>query len=147
AALDPARQGDARGLDLPIRQPARLKRHQAVVAKGDRRPAPRLSAHPAALLLSVLDLLRHQHDFTAARLRPRPTPLTPPLPLRSPPSPPYSPLRSRGLARIRSRAWYREGAGFPPLSLSPSHPLPPAARRGWRYSSSRPTRGVRRSPL
>jgi hypothetical protein len=60
--LIPRGQRHARGLDLPIGQPAGFERHQAEVAEGDRRPAPRQPAHPAALLLAVFDFLRHQHN-------------------------------------------------------------------------------------
>ena len=61
AALDEARHRHARRLDLARRHPARLHRLQAVVAERDVRSAPRLAGHAPALLLAVLDLLRHQH--------------------------------------------------------------------------------------
>ncbi len=70
AALDAARQRDARRFDLPIGQPARLERHQPEVAERDRRPAPRQPAHPSALLLAILDFLRHQHRNTCEQLVP-----------------------------------------------------------------------------
>src|SRR5262249_42755564 len=62
AALDEARHRNPRRLDLAIREPAGLERLQPVVPEGDIRAAPGLAGHAPALLLSELDLLRHQHD-------------------------------------------------------------------------------------
>jgi hypothetical protein len=59
--LDEARHRHARRFNLAIGQPARLERLQPVVSKRDVGAAPRLAGHAPALLLSVLDLLRHQH--------------------------------------------------------------------------------------
>src|SRR5579883_1023873 len=61
AALDRTGHGDTRRLDLPVRHPAALERLQAEIAERDRRTAPRLAGHAAALLLPVLHLLGHHH--------------------------------------------------------------------------------------
>jgi hypothetical protein len=44
-----------------IGEPARLERAQPEVAERHIGAAPRLAAHAAALLLPILDFLRHQH--------------------------------------------------------------------------------------
>src|SRR5262249_529414 len=62
APLDEACHRDARRFNLTVRQPARLERLQSVVAERHFAASPGLPAHPAALLLPELDLLRHQHD-------------------------------------------------------------------------------------
>src|SRR5688572_25032980 len=61
AALDEARHRHAGRLDLTGGHPARLHRLQPVVSERDIRAPPRFSGHATALLLAVLDLLRHQH--------------------------------------------------------------------------------------
>src|SRR4029453_14516156 len=62
AALDEAGDGDAAGLDLAVGDPAALEGLEAVVPEGDLRARPGLAPHLPALLLPVLDLLRHEHD-------------------------------------------------------------------------------------
>src|ERR1700723_4156590 len=62
AALDETRDCDARRFDLAIGDPGRFHGLESVVAKRQRAAAPRLSSAPAALLLAVLHLLRHQHN-------------------------------------------------------------------------------------
>src|SRR5207245_10010333 len=62
AALDVARERDARGLDLARREPAALDGLQAVVAEGERGAAPRHALAAALLHLAPLDLLRSEHD-------------------------------------------------------------------------------------
>jgi hypothetical protein len=57
-----ARHRDTRGLDLPVGDPRRLQRFQAVLTEADLGAAGRLTRHPPLHLLPVLDLLRHQHD-------------------------------------------------------------------------------------
>src|SRR5205085_2707586 len=59
AALDGSRHGHARGLDLPRGNPRAFERLEPKFAEGNRRTAPRLAGHAPALLLSILDLLRH----------------------------------------------------------------------------------------
>src|SRR5580765_5367411 len=61
AALDAARDRHARRLDLAARDPRRLERQEPELAEGHLAAAVRLAAHAAALLLSVLDALRHHH--------------------------------------------------------------------------------------
>src|SRR5205085_6875032 len=62
AALDVARHGDTRGLYLPVRNPARLQSLQAVLAEADGGAALGRASHAPLHLLTVLYLLRHQHD-------------------------------------------------------------------------------------
>src|SRR5438874_1733323 len=62
AALDVARERDARRLDLARREPAALDGLQAVVAEGERGAAPRRALAAALLHLAPLDLLRGEHD-------------------------------------------------------------------------------------
>src|SRR5204862_747334 len=62
AARDEPCHGDAGRFNLTVCQPAGLERLQPVVAERDVASAPRLAAHAPALLLSELDLLRHQHN-------------------------------------------------------------------------------------
>src|SRR5215207_9700917 len=62
AALDVARHGDTCGLDLPVRNQARLQRLQAVLAEADLGAALGRARHAPLHLLPVLYLLRHQHD-------------------------------------------------------------------------------------
>src|SRR5947209_7098866 len=64
AALDVSRHGDTRGLDLPVRYPARLQSFQAVLTKADVASARRNARHAPLHLLPVLNLLRHQHDVS-----------------------------------------------------------------------------------
>src|SRR5205823_6285440 len=61
AAFDGARHGDARRFDLPIGDPRALHGLQPILAERNRGAAPCLAGHAPALLLSVLDLLRHHH--------------------------------------------------------------------------------------
>src|SRR6202795_5352529 len=65
--LDAAGEGDARGLDLAVGDPARLEGLEPVVAEGKRGAALRLAPHAAALGLAVLDALGHQHGFLRLR--------------------------------------------------------------------------------
>src|SRR5205823_2276707 len=62
AALDVARERDARRLDLARREPAALDGLQAVVAEGERGATPRHALAAALLHLAPLDLLRSEHD-------------------------------------------------------------------------------------
>src|SRR3989441_3009799 len=62
AALDVARERDARRLDLARREPAALDGLQAVVAEGERGATPRRALAAALLHLAPLDLLRGEHD-------------------------------------------------------------------------------------
>src|SRR3989454_1154163 len=62
AALDVARERDARPLDLARREPAALDGLQAVVAEGERGATPRHALAAALLHLAPLDLLRSEHD-------------------------------------------------------------------------------------
>src|SRR5688572_19922179 len=71
ATLDRARDRHARGLDLAVGDPRRLEGLQAVLAEGHRRPAIRLAPHAPALLLAVLDPLRHQHGRGSVSSRKR----------------------------------------------------------------------------
>src|SRR6185312_3719307 len=61
AALDKTRHRDTSRFDLPVRHPAAAHRLQSVIAERQRRAAPRLAGHAAALLLPVFHLLWHQH--------------------------------------------------------------------------------------
>src|SRR5207249_4764094 len=61
AALDEARDRDARGLDLAVGDPCRLERLEPVLSEGDVRPAVGHSLAPPAHLLPVLDPLRYEH--------------------------------------------------------------------------------------
>src|SRR6476660_6466462 len=61
AALDVTGDRDPGGLDLPRRDPAGLQSLEPVVAESDVVAALGHALAPAALLLSVFDLLRHQH--------------------------------------------------------------------------------------
>src|SRR6185503_6334460 len=61
AALDETGHRDARRFDLAVGDPGRLHRLHPVVAERHIRSAPRFAGHTPALLLAVLDLLRHQH--------------------------------------------------------------------------------------
>ena len=61
AALDRAGHGHAGRFDLPVGDPAAGERLQPEVAESDSGAAPGLAGHAAALLLPVLDLLRHHH--------------------------------------------------------------------------------------
>src|SRR5205085_3777709 len=67
AALNEPRDRDTAGLDLAIGDPRRVQRLQTEVAELKRRTAPRLAAHPSALLLAVLHFLWHQHDSNPLR--------------------------------------------------------------------------------
>src|SRR5439155_12149275 len=62
AALDVARHRDPGRLDLPGVDPGRRERLQAELAEGDRVAGGSLAAAVAAVLLAVLDPLRHQHQ-------------------------------------------------------------------------------------
>src|SRR6202030_2888921 len=68
AALDKTRDRHTRRFNLPVGNPRRLERLQSVLAKRQRSAAPRLTAAPAALLLAVLHLLRHQHNRSPVSL-------------------------------------------------------------------------------
>src|SRR5262245_54154769 len=61
ATLDEARDRDTRRLELAIGHPCRLHRLETPFPEGDRRAAIRLATHAAALLLALLDPLRHPH--------------------------------------------------------------------------------------
>src|SRR5439155_4121475 len=61
AAADVPGHGHPGGFDLSVRDPARLHGEQAVVAEVHLGATLRLPAHPAAVLLAVLDPLGHQH--------------------------------------------------------------------------------------
>src|SRR4029077_16931589 len=68
AALYFARERDARGLDLPVGDPAGLERHQAVVAERDGVAA---RGHPVGATLeplAKLDALRGEHGLDARRI-------------------------------------------------------------------------------
>src|SRR5438094_8790215 len=99
ASLHLARQGHARGLDLTVRHPPRLERHEPVMAERDRVTA---GGHPlgAALEpLAELDALRCQH--------------APPVRLRSSTCGPTALRSSRAWSSTLSRRWC-------PRSSSPS---------------------------
>src|SRR5712664_2667480 len=59
AALDEPRNSHARGFDLPVGNPCRLERLQAVLAEGQLASAPGLALAPSALLFPVLHFLWH----------------------------------------------------------------------------------------
>src|SRR5712664_409824 len=61
AALDEPGHGHTTGFDLAIGDPSRLKHFEPVIAERQFAAAPRFSGHAPALLLAVLNLLRHQH--------------------------------------------------------------------------------------
>jgi len=71
AALDVAGDGHARRFDLPVGDPGIFHGLQAVFAKRETPPAPGFALAAAALLLSVLDLLRHQHRYLLASQKPK----------------------------------------------------------------------------
>src|SRR5271157_1072572 len=68
AALDEPRDGHARGFNLAVGDPGILHRLQAILPEGQLAAAPGLAFAAAALLLSVLHLLRHQHRGLLASL-------------------------------------------------------------------------------
>src|SRR5208337_17203 len=68
-ALDETRDGHARGFNLAVGDPGILHRLQAELPERQFAAAPGLAFAAAALLLSVLHLLRHQHRFLLASLR------------------------------------------------------------------------------
>src|SRR5204862_6719694 len=70
AALDVTGHGNAGGLDLAVRHPARLERLEAVVAEVDLLLALGHPAHASALLLAALGLLGHQHRLASSPRRP-----------------------------------------------------------------------------
>src|SRR6059036_206839 len=61
AALDEASDGDSSGFNLAVCDPSRIQCFQAVIPERQRRSAPGLAAHSAALLLAVLHFFGHQH--------------------------------------------------------------------------------------
>src|SRR5207248_2606582 len=63
ATLDEASHGHAAGLDLTVSDVAAFHDFQSIVTERQLRPAPRLAAHAAALLLAVLNFLWHQHKI------------------------------------------------------------------------------------
>src|SRR5680860_124944 len=65
ASLDMTRHRDSGGLDLTVRDPARLERLDAVVTKRHFRTALGDAAHATSLGLAVSHLLRHQHQTTS----------------------------------------------------------------------------------
>src|SRR5439155_2708357 len=69
AALDLARHRDSRGLDLAVRDPARLERLEAVVAELHRGLSLGVPATAAALVLAELRLLRQEHRLLGLLLR------------------------------------------------------------------------------
>src|SRR5579871_1182707 len=68
AALYKTRHGHATGLNLTVRNPARLHHLQPEIAKGELSSAPGLTAHAPALLLAVLNFFWHQHKFKSLLL-------------------------------------------------------------------------------
>src|SRR5580698_4002348 len=70
ATLDKASHSDTRGLDLAVGDVTALQNLETEIAKRDVRAAPRLTAHAAALLLAVFNLLGQKHEeflLTSAR--------------------------------------------------------------------------------
>src|SRR5205807_5568683 len=65
AALHVPGHGDAGGLDLAGRDPPRFEGLDAVVTEGDSGLTLGLALEAPALLLAVLDLLRHQHPYSS----------------------------------------------------------------------------------
>src|SRR5262245_50085153 len=61
ASLEAPGEGHARGLDLAVRDPARLERLEAVFTEGQGRSTLGLAPHATALGLPVFDALGHQH--------------------------------------------------------------------------------------
>src|SRR5580692_9391481 len=68
ATLDEARNRHARSFNLAVGDPCIFHGLQTVFAKRQTSAAPRFAFTTAALLLSVLDLLRHQHRYILASL-------------------------------------------------------------------------------
>src|SRR5262249_5232090 len=66
ATLDKAGHRHTAGLNLPVRDPARLHDLQAEIAEGELAAASCLAAHASALLLAVLNFLWHQHRKSVA---------------------------------------------------------------------------------
>src|SRR5690349_4304471 len=94
ATLDLAGHRDTSGLDLAVRQPARLDGLQAVLAEVDRLLAAREAMPAPAMDLAELDALGRKHYRLIPPLRSgRPPPRPPPPPPRPPPPPPKPPPR------------------------------------------------------
>src|SRR5205807_33074 len=58
--------GHSGRFDLSVVDPAGLEREEAVVPEVDLDAALGLAAHPPAVLLAVLDLLRREHGYSAS---------------------------------------------------------------------------------
>src|SRR5260221_4174008 len=69
AALDETGDSHARRFNLAVRDPGIFHRLQTVFAKRETSAAPGLAFAAAALLLSVLHLLRHHHRYLLASVK------------------------------------------------------------------------------